>query len=429
MYLDYFKLREFPFSLVSDPRFLYLSEDHAKVKAYIEYAMQVQESFLVCTGEIGTGKTTLVNDALAQEDKNAVVARIQINNHSSEEFLQQVMLAFGFDPYDMPRIQILEKLSLFLSQQHRGGKKAFLIVDEAHNVNREILEDIRYLGDMESGGSKLLGVILVGQPELNDLIDKPDMEHIAQRIQLRCHIKPLNPTEIIDYIQHRLKIAGSRNISLFTDDCMPVIHQFTAGRIRLINTLCDYALLHCFVEKIPRVNNLIIQKAANELRWEAYEKRFGESSDVTRFKLQPVKTSTATILVKCNEESIKEIKLTNECLSIGRQSDNDIPIDDFKVSRYHAQVLTQGNISYLHDLNSTNGTFIRDERVNVSKLEHADTFKIGPYDFVFTQSTISEFPQPKPEKDATRQLTLAQRDRTRVLHKFPYVSVAAEFDE
>ena len=128
MYLDYFNLKEYPFSLVSDPRFLYLSEDHSRVKAYIEYAMQVQDSFLVCTGEIGTGKTTLVNDALAQDHPQAKIARIQVNQHTSEEFLQQLSLEFGIAPYQLQRIEVLDKLKHFLTQQYRSGKKVFMFV-------------------------------------------------------------------------------------------------------------------------------------------------------------------------------------------------------------------------------------------------------------------------------------------------------------
>jgi len=439
MYLSHFKLREFPFSLTSDPKFLFLSEDHARVKAYIEYAMKVQDSFLICTGEIGTGKTTLVNDALAQDHQDAVIAKIQINHLTSEEFLQQLMLEFALDPFSLHRIQILEKLKLYLQQQFRVNKKVFLIVDEAHNVSPEILDDIRYLSDFESDNNKLLGVILMGQPELNDLIDKPEMEHIAQRVRLRCHIKPLNPNIIADYIKHRLKVAGSRDISIFSEDSIPVIHQFTGGRIRLINTLCDYALLHCCVEKINKVTSMVIQKAANELRWDAYEKRFGEHSDVTRYILPTIPSNTSKIIVKRNGQLVDEVKLSSDCVSIGRQSDNDIPVDDFKVSRYHAQVVTQGNVSYLHDLNSTNGTLINDKKATIHKLTSGDIFSIGTYEFVYSQSvaphsldtgsvenTVIQNHNSREKKDITRQLTLEQRDQTRVLHKHPYINLVEQ---
>ncbi len=433
MYLDYFNLKEFPFSLVSDPRFLYLSSDHSRVKAYIEYAMQVQDSFLVCTGEIGTGKTTLVNDALAHDHPHAKIARIQLNQHSSEEFLQQLALEFNITPYTLQRIEVLDKLKQFLAQQFRSGNKVFLFVDDAHNVSANILEDIRYLSDMELQGSKLLSVILVGQPELNILINQPEMEHIAQRIRLRCHIKPLNPNETTTYINHRLKIAGSRQVSIFSPDCMPVIHQFTGGRMRLINTLCDYAMLHCCVEKVQHVTSLTIQKAANELKWEAYEKRFGESNDVTRFLLTPTapaERNQAKIIIKQNSCVVDEIDLSKECLTIGRQSDNDIPVDDFKVSRHHAQVLTQGNISYLHDLNSTNGTFIDQNRVNVHLLRGGEAFTIGNTEFIFMQSiaesaVVNDAEKIPVKKDVTRQMTLDQRDHTRIRYKQPYISLVS----
>jgi len=436
MYLDYFNLKEFPFSLVSDPRFLYLSADHSRVKAYMEYAMKIQDSFLVCTGEIGTGKTTLVNDALAHDHPHAKIARIQLNQHSSQEFLQQLAVEFAIAPYALQRVEILDKLKQFLGQQFRAGTKVFLFVDDAHNVSASILEDIRYLSDMESQGHKLLSVILVGQPELTALIDQPEMEHIAQRVRLRCHIKPLSPSETAHYIHHRLKIAGSRQITLFSNACMPVIHQFTGGRMRLINTLCDYALLHCCVEKRQHVDIAAIQNAANELKWEAYEKRFGGNNEVTRFLLTPAKHGTGKIIVKQNAQLVDEVLLDKDCLTIGRQSDNDIPIDDFKVSRYHAQILTQGNISYLHDLTSTNGTFINKKKINVHLLQSGESFVIGNYEFIFMQSVNVDAPQePQAEseanvvKDITRQMPLDQRDHTRIQPKKPYISlVSAETD-
>jgi len=431
MYLDYFKLRELPFSLASDPRFLYLSEDHAKVKAYIEYAMRGEDSFLVCTGEIGTGKTTLINDALTQDHPDALIARIQINHLSSEEFLQQLLLEFGIPPYDLHRIQVLDTLKQYLRQQLKIRKKVFLIVDEAHNLSADILEDIRYLSDLESHNQKMLGVILVGQPELNVVIDQPEMEHFAQRIRLRCHIKPLNPNETLEYIKHRLNVAGSRNTLLFSEDCISVIHQFTAGRIRLINTLCDYALLHCCVEKIPRVSCLIVQKAAQELQWEVYDKRFGDSNNVTRYLLPEVTTYKAKIIVKHHSSLIDEVSITSDSIKIGRQSDNDIPLDDFKVSRYHAQIITQGNICYLHDLNSTNGTFVHEQRVSLHLLKSGESFTIGAYEFIFMQEYVPEVTPSKVMqelKDTTRQMTLNERDQTRVKYKQPYISLVNDIE-
>lgn len=430
MYLDYFQLKEAPFSLISDPRFLFLSEDHSKVRAYIEYAMQVSDSFLVCSGEIGTGKTTLVNDALSRSYQ-AKIARIQVNHATSREFLQQLALEFKLDSLmasksesvRYQRVEILEKLKQFLIQQFRSGVSVFLIVDEAHNISADILEDIRYLSDIEVNNSKLLGVILVGQPELNELIDRPEMEHIAQRVRLRCHIKPLRPSDILNYVKHRLKVAGSRNNSIFSEDCVPVIYQFTGGRMRLINTLCDYALLHCYVEKKASVNGLVIQKAANELGWAAYETRYGENSDVTRFTLPAMEDRVnAKLIVKQNNHIIEEIKLTKDCIKIGRQSDNDIPVDDFKVSRYHAQIITQGNNSYLHDLNSTNGTTICGNAVSVHKLTSGESFVIGIFEFIFVQLVEAGLEKPAA-RDNTRQYTLDERDHTRIHYRPPYISL------
>ncbi|HFE37436.1 MAG TPA: FHA domain-containing protein, partial [Gammaproteobacteria bacterium] len=353
-----------------------------------EYAMKVQDSFLVCTGEIGTGKTTLINDAISQRSPQSVIARIQVANRDVSEFMQMLLLEFGIEPYAFSKVQMMDQVKQFLLKQNHNGHKVLLFVDEAHRLDEKTLEDIRYLSDMEYDQRKLMSIILVGQPALNDMLDQPGMEHILQRIRLRFHIKAFGIEDVAKYIQHRLSVAGAKNKTLFEESCMPMIHQFTGGRVRLINTLCDYALMYCCVEKLPLVTDWVIQKAANELQWESYEKRFGEYSEVTRFKMNmPAQSqqNLATLVMRCNNQKQGEFELNKACLSIGRHMDNDISIDDHKVSRNHAQIILQSGHAYLHDLHSTNGTFVNKNKVNLHQLQHGDEFKIGDYIFSYVE--------------------------------------------
>jgi len=385
MYTEYFGLKEFPFSLASDPRFLYLSPDHARVKAYMEYAINVQDSFVVFTGEIGAGKTTLVNDTLVRNANNHYIVRIQATNLNSDEFLQVLLLEFGIKPYQYSKVQMLQTLKEFLLAQFRKGKKVFLIIDEAQKLDKKTLESVRYLSDMEIGSFKPLGVILVGQPELNELIDRPDMEHIRQRIRLRFHIKSLDACEVGKYIRHRLTVAGMRKVDIFDDECIAMIQQYSQGCLRLINTLCDYSMMHCFVEKLEKVTPWVIQQAANELGWEPFEKQYTYKKHITRFNTNRVaESSDAKLTIKKRGQVVAVFELSKECVTIGRHASNDIPLEDSKASRYHAQILCHADGVYLHDLNSTNGTLLSNNKITVHALEDGEEFSIGDFTFAYT---------------------------------------------
>lgn len=385
MYLDYFKLKEMPFNQVTDPRFVYMSPNHARVKAFIQFALNVQDSFVVITGEIGSGKTTLINTALTSiENNQKILINIQALNYQGDEFLQTVLLESGVKPYGLSKLQILENLKAFLINQHRAGKKVYLIVDEAQNLSKNDLNDVRYLADLELETQKLLNIILVAQPELNAVLDQPDMEHFLQRVRLRTHLRALEAIEVQPYVRHRLKVAGAKSTELFETEAFETLYLFTEGRMRLINTLCDYALMYCCVEKEQKVSAWIIQKAAQELQWEPYDVRFGQHKDATRMqnvvRLEPQK---AKLLVSRQGQIISEHMLEKESLSIGRHSANDIQLDSQKVSRKHAQLVKQEGQYFLHDLGSTNGTLMDDQKISVRKLTDGCEFVIDQFKFSF----------------------------------------------
>ena len=381
MYLDYFKLNEAPFELVSDPRFLYLSPNHAKVKSYLQFALNVRDSFVVITGEIGSGKTTLINDALESFSKSQkVLINIQALDYSSEEFLQAILIEMGIKPYEFSKMQMLEQIKNTLINYHRSGRKAYLIIDEAQNLSQSLLNDVRYLSDLELKNDKLLSVVMVGQPELNAKIDLPEMEHFLQRVRLRTHLKALDVTEIQRYIKHRLTVAGAKLTDIFEDESFEALYVFTNGRLRLINNLCDYALMYCSVEKLGKITPMVIQKAAQELQWEPYEARFGQYKDDTQFRNGASnKPEKAKLIVSQQGRVVGEFILNKDSLAIGRHKSNDVSLDSHKVSRKHAQVVSQNGKYYLHDLNSTNGTFINGEKVSVRQLIDGLVFKIDQF--------------------------------------------------
>src|SRR6187402_310991 len=192
MYTELFRLRQPPFRLSPDPEFLYLSKAHSRAKAYMESTIWFTDGFVVITGEIGSGKTTLIETLLAELDKDVVVAQINQTQVSSVEFLQAVLVQFGFSPFKMKKAELISTLNSFLIEQYAAGRKVLLIIDEAQNLSLRTLEGVRMLSGIEATKEKVLRIILAGQPELNAKLDSPELVQLAQRVRLRFHLGALS---------------------------------------------------------------------------------------------------------------------------------------------------------------------------------------------------------------------------------------------
>ena len=276
MYLDFFKLREFPFRLTPDTEFLYMSNAHARAKAYMDYSVWNREGFVVITGEIGCGKTILIKKLLSElEEENFLVAKIFQTQLDEVEFLQAVLVEYGLNPFSAKKVELIDMLNTFLVDSYREMKQLVLIVDDAHNLSLKALEEIRMLSGLETQKEKVLHVILVGQPQLNAMLDSPELEQLVQRVRLRFHVRPLTLDEMAEYIAHRLKVAGATRTDLFTPETMPVIYKYTGGVPRLINTLCDTTLTVAYADNLPTVTISVLKEALDELQWQPFERRAG----------------------------------------------------------------------------------------------------------------------------------------------------------
>lgn len=273
MYLDHFGLKEFPFRLTPDTGFLYMSGAHVRAKAYMAYTVWNREGFVVITGEIGSGKTTLIQKLISELDETVLVAKIFQTQLDEVEFLQAILVEFGLNPFSAKKVQLIDMLNSFLIEQFHNEKRLVLIVDDAHNLSAKVLEEIRMLSGLETQKEKLLHVILVGQPQLNELLEGPEMEQLLQRVRLRYHIKALSKDDMRAYITHRLGVAGMNDQKLFPVQLMPEIYDYTGGLPRLINTLCDTCLVCAYADNDKTVTPTVLKSAIEELQWEPYAKR------------------------------------------------------------------------------------------------------------------------------------------------------------
>ncbi|MDA8389554.1 MAG: AAA family ATPase [Gammaproteobacteria bacterium] len=283
MYIEHFGLKEAPFKITPDADFLYMSAAHTRAKAYMDYSIRNRDGFVVITGEVGAGKTTLIRKLLSEFDDTVLVAKVFQTQLTESEFLQAVLVEFGLNPFSAGKVEMMDMLSTFLIERFLERKQIVLIIDEAQNLDRRVLEEIRMLSGLETAKQKILHVILVGQPELNAMLDSPDLEQLTQRVRLRFHIAALSEEETGDYVRHRLRVAGALDPeALFAADTISVIHEYSGGIPRLINTLCDTALTCAFADDRAGVDADLLRAAIEELQWVPFRVRRAGGPDPGR---------------------------------------------------------------------------------------------------------------------------------------------------
>src|SRR4051812_439299 len=271
MYEEYYGFTEKPFSLTPDPKYLFKSASHANAFELLQYAIRRREGFVVITGDIGTGKTTLCRALLEQVDRKTFTALVLNPFLSEEDLLRLVLQEFGVVSRDeirrgrlvgVTKQELIETLNAFLLSLQAIGAQALLIIDEAQNLPLQVLEQIRILSNLETEKEKLLQIVLVGQSNLKDLLRKPELRQLDQRFSIRYDLKPLTADETTAYIQHRLSVAGGGAAVSFVPKALARVHQFTGGIPRLINLLCDRALLTAFSAHTNRVTAAFVEGAA-----------------------------------------------------------------------------------------------------------------------------------------------------------------------
>jgi general secretion pathway protein A len=272
MYTSFFGLNDKPFSITPDPRYLFMSERHGEALAHLVYGVTESGGFMQLTGEVGTGKTTLVRTLLLNRlPDNADVAVILNPQLSAIEFLETICEELGISGIEDTGSSkaLIDALNQYLLSAHAEGRRTIILVDEAQNLARDVLEQVRLLTNLETSKQKLLQIILIGQPELRELLARTDLRQLAQRITGRYHLEPLSRDEAAEYIEHRLRIAGALG-EIFDNAAKREVFKLSQGVPRLINVICDRALLGAYSHESRRVTRTLVRRAAAEISGEAY---------------------------------------------------------------------------------------------------------------------------------------------------------------
>ena len=267
MYKEYFGLKENPFSIAPDPRYFYMSKGHGEALAHLVYGINTDGGFILLTGEVGTGKTTVCRCLLDHLPENAEVAFILNPKLTVEELLATICDEFGisYPEGNTSNKVFVSAINDYLLNAHEEGKRAILIIEEAQNLSVDVLEQIRLLTNLETNQRKLLQIVLLGQPELRRLLVQPQLRQLNQRITVRYHLAPLLKEEITAYVNHRLSVAGLVRGQLFSKKPLAELYRLTGGIPRLINIICDRALIGTFVQGKDRVDNKTLLTATREV--------------------------------------------------------------------------------------------------------------------------------------------------------------------
>jgi general secretion pathway protein A len=293
MYEAFYKLSAKPFQLSPDPKFFFDSKGHKRAMSYLRYGLTQGEGFIVITGGVGTGKTTLVRTLFADLATENIIAAQLVNTHlEADDTLRMVAASFGLAHEGASKAAILKNLETFLMARAREGKRVLLVVDEAQNLPPESLEELRMLSNFQAGGRSLLQSFLLGQSEFKETIQSEGLEQLRQRIIAAFHLEPLSPEETLEYIEHRMKLVGWQEDPKITPEAHQAIFEITAGVPRRINNFCDRLLLYGYLEELHQLDAAHVQEVAKELQQETVptqdDKHENEEQDLQELPASPV---------------------------------------------------------------------------------------------------------------------------------------------
>lgn len=415
MYRQFMQLKDYPFRLTADARYFFMGGDHLRAKSYLLYSLHVRDGLAVVTGEPGVGKTLVIEQALKELPDETVVARIRQPRLMVTEFLFAICQQFDCLPEHLNKAALIQAIYDFSKKKHFQNSSIIIIVDEAHLLSVNVLEEIRMLANFEEHGRKIIQVMLVGQPALNNLLSSRNHDSLSQMVRLSCHINPLGIHEVKKYISYRLLVAESNNPITFPDSLLPGIMCYTGGVPRLVNILCDMMLIAAYVKKQMIVDTTCLHAAVKKLDWPFYLQRVCASP-----KLMSVKTFSQRLMPSKRYPVLKishkgkvmgERVLDKERTLLGRRAGVDIRIRAESTSKVHAQIVCVDGEYILQDLNSTNGTRVGDELIQWHYLKAHDQIHIGGFVFEFMHEAKQKSKQTKTQPKLPQPVSMKKQDR------------------
>jgi general secretion pathway protein A len=387
VYYEYFNLKEHPFRLTCEPKYFYLSPEHTHANAMMEFALIKRQGIMLLTGEVGTGKTMLVQHFLSRLDTGYKIISINQTKLSDTEFLQLLLLEM-----DEPVKQNDQKDELFanirtkLEELNNQDLHTIIFIDEAQNLEPGILKLLFQLSQLRVDSQRICTIYLVGQNKIRETLESPEISDNVNIINSKYHLGPLNLKDIRRYIFHRLAVAGGHKSVKFDKEVFPVIETYTGGRPRLINVLTDHILTYAFMEELKEVTTMTVDRAIEDLQWLPFGVQYGSEQSHNSDVFKEERRHSYKLVIRINNKVQGEYFIRKKRINIGRHRDNDLRIDDPLISRQHAQILQQGRTVYLRDLNSTNGTYVNSKRVDIAALEEGTVVKLGNCHLTFLRN-------------------------------------------
>ena len=380
MYLKHFGLERKPFEQLPDPEFLFLSEKHDAALSSIGFAVAIQDSFVIITGEIGSGKTTLLHKFLSEKLTDAVVVFVTQTRLTASELLEAILVEFGADPFGKGKVELTTMLKRVIEGHQRDGKRVVIVIDEAQNLTASVLEELRLVTCVSPGSNKQINVVLVGQPQFNKTIDSPALVQLKQRCRLRYHLTALTEEETRQYMDHRLSVAGGSIEKVFEPGVEQAIYRHCRGIPRLINMLCDTALIFAFVRDVPRVDDEALTQAVRELGW---LNSGGEAPVTTGGPASGPALPGKVLAVLVDDDIGTEYPVMEAMCVVGRAPNCSVRIKHPALSRYHALIKCEDGNWTVTDMKSTNGVYVNGRRIRTASLKPNDLIGIGEQTLIF----------------------------------------------